>query len=109
MTRRPPPLRIPQVESAIAAKTAAPGGPFTDADVLNFLANTECLEVCARVCVLLCARHVAWRGQLLFMHTSLPAPVHLCITMDVRTAAVMPLTGDQRHQLRVLLMRGFTR
>lgn len=30
--------------AALAAKTGAPGGPFTDADVLNFLANTECLE-----------------------------------------------------------------
>ncbi len=30
--------------AALAAKTGAPGSPFTDADVLNFLANTECLE-----------------------------------------------------------------
>lgn len=30
--------------AALAAKTGAPGGPFTDFDVLNFLANTECLE-----------------------------------------------------------------
>ena len=36
-----PPPRHP---AALAAKTGAPGGPFTDADVLNFLANTECLE-----------------------------------------------------------------
>lgn len=33
-----------EVEAAIAAKTGAPAGPFTDRDVLNFLANTECLE-----------------------------------------------------------------
>lgn len=33
-----------EVEAALAAKTGAPGGPFTDRDVLNFLANTECLE-----------------------------------------------------------------
>lgn len=30
--------------AALAAKTGTPGGPFTDFDVLNFLANTECLE-----------------------------------------------------------------
>lgn len=30
--------------AAIAAKTGAPGAPFTDRDILDFLANTECLE-----------------------------------------------------------------
>ncbi|KAF6253913.1 ferritin-like domain-containing protein [Scenedesmus sp. NREL 46B-D3] len=43
------PYRVPavqafEVEAALAAKTGAPGGPFFDRDVLNFLANTECLE-----------------------------------------------------------------
>jgi hypothetical protein len=33
-----------EVEAALAAKTGGPAGPFTDRDVLNFLANTECLE-----------------------------------------------------------------
>eukprot|EP00878_Enallax_costatus_P000877 GHUV01001004.1.p1 GENE.GHUV01001004.1~~GHUV01001004.1.p1 ORF type:complete len:475 (+),score=107.17 GHUV01001004.1:451-1875(+) len=33
-----------EVEAALAAKTGGPLGPFTDRDVLNFLANTECLE-----------------------------------------------------------------
>jgi hypothetical protein len=37
-------MLYPCIAAAIAAKTGAPGGPFTDADVLNFLANTECLE-----------------------------------------------------------------
>jgi hypothetical protein len=35
---------VSQPAAGLAAKTGAPGGPFTDADVLNFLANTECLE-----------------------------------------------------------------
>lgn len=34
-----------QVEAALAAKTGAPGGPFTGADVLNFLANSCVLYV----------------------------------------------------------------
>ncbi len=33
------------IAAALAAKMGAPGGPFTDRDVLNFLSQTECLEV----------------------------------------------------------------
>eukprot|EP00882_Tetradesmus_deserticola_P001009 GHRQ01001092.1.p1 GENE.GHRQ01001092.1~~GHRQ01001092.1.p1 ORF type:complete len:409 (+),score=152.07 GHRQ01001092.1:202-1428(+) len=39
-----PAVQAFEVEAALASKTAAPGGPFFDRDVLNFLANTECLE-----------------------------------------------------------------
>jgi hypothetical protein len=41
----PPSLLVPHPPAAaLTAKTGAPGAPYTDADVLNFLANTECLE-----------------------------------------------------------------
>eukprot|EP00879_Flechtneria_rotunda_P017454 GHRR01018292.1.p1 GENE.GHRR01018292.1~~GHRR01018292.1.p1 ORF type:complete len:412 (-),score=113.53 GHRR01018292.1:398-1633(-) len=43
------PYNVPQVqafevEAALATKTGSPFGAITDQDILNFLANTECLE-----------------------------------------------------------------